>query len=168
MYQILQKFDVHWHGSGSSIAMVYHLRRASHLLCDWKSCLRCYMKDRYIVSATNTDISSRPPIQIYRPGHQYRYMVSTPNTDISSRPPIQIYRLHHQYRDIISTTNTDISYRPSMQIYRLNHQYRCIVSTTNTDISSRPIQIYRLDHQTRTGQWNTYNPIYCMKANGEN
>ena len=44
-YQILQKFDVHWHGGGPSIAMVYHLRRVSDLLYDWKSCLLCYMKD---------------------------------------------------------------------------------------------------------------------------
>ena len=45
MYQILQKFDMHWHGGGPSIAMVYHPRRVSDLLYDWKSCLLCYMKD---------------------------------------------------------------------------------------------------------------------------
>ena len=45
MYQILQKFDIHWHDGGPSIAMMYHLRRVSDLLCNWKSCLLCYMKD---------------------------------------------------------------------------------------------------------------------------
>ena len=45
MYQILQKFDMHWHDGGPSIAMMYHLRRVSDLLCNWKSCLLCYMKD---------------------------------------------------------------------------------------------------------------------------
>ena len=45
MYQILQKFDKHWHDGGPSIAMMYHLRRVSDLLCNWKSCLLCYMKD---------------------------------------------------------------------------------------------------------------------------
>ena len=45
MYQILQKFDIHWHDGGPSIAMMYHLRRVSYLLCNWKSCLLCYMKD---------------------------------------------------------------------------------------------------------------------------
>ena len=45
MYQILQKCDVHWHGGSSSIAMVYHLRRVSDLLYDWKSFLLYYMKD---------------------------------------------------------------------------------------------------------------------------
>ena len=45
MYQILQKFDVHWPGGGPSIAMIYHLKRISALLYDWKSCLLCYMKD---------------------------------------------------------------------------------------------------------------------------
>ena len=45
MYQILQKFDIHWHGGGPSIAMMYHLRRVSDLLYDWKSCLLCYQKD---------------------------------------------------------------------------------------------------------------------------
>ena len=44
MYQILQKFDIHWHGGGPSITMMYHLRRVSDLLYDWKSLL-CYMKD---------------------------------------------------------------------------------------------------------------------------
>ena len=45
MYQILQKFDIHWHDGGPSIAMMYHLRRVSDLLCNWKSCLLCYKKD---------------------------------------------------------------------------------------------------------------------------
>ena len=45
MYQILQKFDIHWHDGGPLIAMMYHLRRVSDLLCNWKSCLLCYMKD---------------------------------------------------------------------------------------------------------------------------
>ena len=45
MYQILQKFDMHWHDGGPSIAMMFHLRRVSDLLCNWKSCLLCYMKD---------------------------------------------------------------------------------------------------------------------------
>ena len=45
MYQILQKFDIHWHDGGPSIAMMYHLRGVSDLLCNWKSCLLCYMKD---------------------------------------------------------------------------------------------------------------------------
>ena len=45
MYQILQKFDIHWHGGGPSIAMIYHIRRVSDLLYDWKSCLLRYMKD---------------------------------------------------------------------------------------------------------------------------
>ena len=45
MYQILQKFDIHWHDGGPSITMMYHLRRVSDLLCNWKSCLLCYMKD---------------------------------------------------------------------------------------------------------------------------
>ena len=45
MYQILQKFDIHWHDGGPSIAMMYHLKRVSDLLCNWKSCLLCYMKD---------------------------------------------------------------------------------------------------------------------------
>ena len=45
MYQILQKFDIHWHDGGPSKAMMYHLRRVSDLLCNWKSCLLCYMKD---------------------------------------------------------------------------------------------------------------------------
>ena len=45
MYQILQKFDMYWHDGGPSIAMMYHLRRVSDLLCNWKSCLLCYMKD---------------------------------------------------------------------------------------------------------------------------
>ena len=47
MYQILQKFDIHWHDGGPSIAVMYHLRRVSDLLCNWKSCLLCYMK--YVV-----------------------------------------------------------------------------------------------------------------------
>ena len=45
MYQILQKFDIHWHDGGPSIAMMCHLRRVSDLLYNWKSCLLCYMKD---------------------------------------------------------------------------------------------------------------------------
>ena len=45
MYQVLQKFDIHWHDGGPSIAMMCHLRRVSDLLCNWKSCLLCYMKD---------------------------------------------------------------------------------------------------------------------------
>ena len=45
MYQILQKFDIHWHDGGPSIAMMCHLRGVSDLLCNWKSCLLCYMKD---------------------------------------------------------------------------------------------------------------------------
>ena len=45
MYQILQKFDIHWHDGGPSMAMMYHFRRVSDLLCNWKSCLLCYMKD---------------------------------------------------------------------------------------------------------------------------
>ena len=45
MYQNLQKFDIHWHGSGPSIAMIFHLRRVSDLLYGWMSCLTCYMKD---------------------------------------------------------------------------------------------------------------------------
>ena len=45
MYQILQKCDIHWHDGGPSIAMMYHLRRVSDLLCNWNSCLLCYMKD---------------------------------------------------------------------------------------------------------------------------
>ena len=40
-----KKFDIHWHDGGPSIAMMYHLRRVSDLLCNWKSCLPCYMKD---------------------------------------------------------------------------------------------------------------------------
>ena len=40
-----RKFDIHWHDGGPSIAMMYHLRRVSDLLCNWKSCLLCYMKD---------------------------------------------------------------------------------------------------------------------------
>ena len=34
-----------WHDGGPSITMLYHLRRVSDLLCNWKSCLLCYMKD---------------------------------------------------------------------------------------------------------------------------
>ena len=45
MYEALQKFDIHWHGGGLSIVMMYHLRRVSDLLYDWKGCLLCYMKD---------------------------------------------------------------------------------------------------------------------------
>ena len=45
MYQILQKFDIHWHDGGPSITMMYHLRWVSDLLSNWKSCLLCYMKD---------------------------------------------------------------------------------------------------------------------------
>ena len=45
MYQILQKVDIHWHDGGPSIALMYHLRTVSDLLCNWKSCLLCYMKD---------------------------------------------------------------------------------------------------------------------------
>ena len=45
MYQILQKFDIHWHDGGPSIAMMCHLRRVSDLLYNWKSRLLCYMKD---------------------------------------------------------------------------------------------------------------------------
>ena len=45
MYQILQKFDIHWNDGGPSIVMMYHLRRVSDLLCNWQSCLLCYMKD---------------------------------------------------------------------------------------------------------------------------
>ena len=43
--KLLQKFDIHWHDGGPSIAMMCHLRRVSDLLCNWKSCLLCYMKD---------------------------------------------------------------------------------------------------------------------------
>ena len=45
MYQKLQKFDIHWHGGGPSMAMVFHLRRVSELLYNWKSYLLSYMKD---------------------------------------------------------------------------------------------------------------------------
>ena len=44
-YHTYQRFDIHWHDGGPSIAMMYHLRRVSDLLCNWKSCLLCYMKD---------------------------------------------------------------------------------------------------------------------------
>ena len=45
MYQILQNvwYTLTWWWP--SIAMMYHLRRVSDLLCNWKSCLLCYMKD---------------------------------------------------------------------------------------------------------------------------
>ena len=45
MYQKLQKFDIHWYGGCPPMAMVFHLRRVSDMLYDWKSCLLCYMKD---------------------------------------------------------------------------------------------------------------------------
>ena len=45
MHQILQKFDGHWRDGGPSLTMMYHLRRVSDLLCNWNSCLLCYMKD---------------------------------------------------------------------------------------------------------------------------
>ena len=88
MYQKLQKFDKHWYGGGPSIAMVFHLRRVSDLLYDWKSCLLCYMKDVVLLCSIFVKWNKIVRVRVHPDdlGFKWRYVIRMRYGNIVSHP----------------------------------------------------------------------------------
>ena len=133
MYQILQKFDIHWHDGGPSIAMMYHLRRVSDLLCNWTSCLLCYMKDVVLHCSiffkwnklVRVRVHQPKPLQPPRP---YPRHSLTPNFAVMTQPSSLANPTHCSHQD-----TTLLIHEPnSLQPPRPNPPHSAFQSTTTT------------------------------------
>ena len=132
MYQILQKFDIHWHDGGPSIAMMYHLRRVSDLLCNWKSCLLCYMKDVVLHCSIffkwNKLVRVRVRVRVSKRGP--RYVLHTALSEEHDTWSADVYAEIHHFGNLEQPLKP-----PNSQIHNTNentHSTACVFCKMRT------------------------------------